>query len=389
MKIFFECSEYPPGPHGGIGTLTQLLARGLVRAGHEVRVGGIYSPDYPAPDRQIDEGVEVFRFREPPGRFSWVPARLRFFRLLSRWSRAGEIDLIEVPDYEAPAAGWPSLPVPVITRLSGSGSFFAAEMGRGLKRVFHLELASLRRSDFWCSESQYMADRTRALYKLRTAPSAIIYNPVALPESAPEGSRSRHRVVYAGTLTEKKGIIPLIDCWPQVHAACPEAELHIWGKDTRTDDGKSMHEFLQSRLSGPPAGNVHFHGHVPLDELLTEFQTARLAVLPSYAEGFALTPLHAMAAGCPTIYTRRGSGPELIEDGKNGLLIDPARTHEIVEAIVRLLTDDDLADRLGHAGRRHIEENFCLETIIKQNETFYEECVRRFDARSASRSAAS
>jgi glycosyltransferase involved in cell wall biosynthesis len=137
------------------------------------------------------------------------------------------------------------------------------------------------------------------------------------------------------------------------------------------------------------ARSVHFHGHVPLDELLAEFQTARLAVLPSYAEGFALTPLHAMAAACPTVYTRRGSGPELIEDGKNGLLIDPARPHEIAEAILRLLEDDELADRLGHAGRRHIEENFSLEPILRQNETFYEECLRRFDARPASRSIAS
>jgi len=354
-----------------------------VRAGHSVRVAGIYPPDYSAPDYEVDEGVEVFRFREQPGRFSWVPERIRFFRLLSRWSRAGEIDLVEVPDYGAPAAAWPSLPVPVITRLSGSGSFFAVEMGRVLTRAFYLELASLRRSDFWCSESRYMADRTRKLYKLRTAPGAIIYNPVALPGSAPGGTRSRRRVMFAGTLTDKKGVIPLIECWPQVHAACSDAELHIWGKDGHTQEGGSMREFLQSRLSGPIADSVFFHEHVPLDELITEFQRARLAVLPSYAEGFALTPLHAMAAGCPTVYTRRGSGPELIEDETNGLLIDPARPHEIAEAILRLLNDDDLADRLGRAGRRHVEENFSLESIIKQNEIFYEECLRKFDARSA------
>lgn len=389
MRIFLECSEYPPGPHGGIGTLIQLLARGLVRSGHQVKVGGIYSPDYPAPDREVDEGVEVFRFREAHGRFSWVPARVRFFRVLSRWSRAGEVDLIEVPDYGAPAAGWPSLPVPVIARLSGSASFFAAEMGWTLKREFYLELASLRRADFWCSESEYMAAKTRELYKLRSAPSAIIYNPVTLPELTPECDRCRRRVVFAGTLTEKKGIIPLIEAWSRVHAASPEAELHIWGKDTRTEERGSMKELLLSRLSGGAAASVRFHGQVPLDELLDQFHTARLAVLPSYAEGFALTPLHAMAAACPTVYTRRGSGPELIEDERHGLLIDPARPDEIAEAILRLLRDDELADRLGRAGRRHVEENFSLDTLIKQNERFYEDCLRRFDARAASRSIAS
>lgn len=389
MKIFLECSEYPPGPHGGIGTLIQLLARGLVRSGHHVKVGGIYSPDYPAPDREVDEGVEVFRFREAPGRFSWVPARVRFFRLLSRWSRAGEIDLIEVPDYGAPAAYWPSLPVPVIARLSGSSSFFAKEMGRVLKRLFYLELASLRRADFWCSESQHMAEKTRELYKLRNPPSAIIYNPVELPEASPGSLRKPNRVVFAGTLTKKKGVVPLIESWSQVYAARPEAELHIWGKDTETEDGGSMQDDLQSRLTGPVFGSVHFHGHVPLDDLLTEFQTARLAVLPSFAEGFALTPLHAMAAGCPTIYTSRGSGPELIQDGENGLLIDPGRPDEIAKAILRLLQDDELASRLGRAGREHVEENFSLEKLVKRNEEFYEDCLRRFDARSARDSLAS
>jgi glycosyltransferase involved in cell wall biosynthesis len=369
--------------------LIQLLARNLVRAGHRVRVVGIYSPDYPAPDREVDEGVEVYRFREASGRFSWVPARIRLFRLLSRWSRAGEVDLIEVPDYGAPAAGWPSLPVPVIARLSGSSSFFAKEMGQALKRLFYLELASLRRADFWCSESQHMAEETRELYKLRNPPSAIIYNPVELPELTPGSLRKPNRVVFAGTLTKKKGIFPLIESWSQVHAARPESELHIWGKDTETKDGGSMQDDLQSRLTGPVSESVHFHGHVPLDELLTEFQTARLVVLPSFAEGFALTPLHAMAAGCPTVYTSRGSGPESIQDGENGLLIDPARPDEIAKAILRLLRDDELADRLGRAGRRHVEENFSLGTLIKQNERFYEDCLRRFDARAASRSIAS
>ncbi|HMF07755.1 MAG TPA: glycosyltransferase family 4 protein [Thermoanaerobaculia bacterium] len=388
MKIFFECSEYPPGPHGGIGTLIQLLARGLVERGHGVRVAGMYPADYPAADREVDEGVEVFRFRERPGRFSWVPARIRFFRLLSRWSRAGEIDLIEVPDYGAPAAGWPSLPVPVVTRLSGSGGFFAAEMGRVLDRSFYLELASLRRSDFWFSESRYMAERTRKLYRLATPPSAIIYNPVALPPPVRFENRSPSKVVYAGTLTEKKGVIPLIDSWPRVRAAFPQAELHVRGKDGRAPQGGSMREFLQRRAGNAAAGGVSFHDQVPLDALIEEFQSARVVVLPSYAEGFALTPLHAMAAGCPTIYTRRGSGPELIQDGENGLLVDPAKPDEIAEAIMRLLGNEELAARLGSAARHHIQQNFSLEKILEENEHFYEECLRRFDARPASRSAA-
>jgi glycosyltransferase involved in cell wall biosynthesis len=235
----------------------------------------------------------------------------------------------------------------------------------------------------------YLAEKTRELYKLPTPPDAILYNPVTVPPAGDNGARSAIRVVFAGTLTEKKGIVSLLAAWPRVLAGSPKAELHIWGKDGRTAGGGSMRAMLESSLPPAWSSTVHFHGHIALDDLLDQFQTARLAVLPSFAEGFALTPLHAMAAGCPTVYTTRGSGPELIEDGKTGLLVDPAKPDEISDAILRLLKDDGLADRLGRAGRRHIEDNFSLGTLIRQNVAFYEDCLRRFDARSASRAVAS
>ena len=123
---------------------------------------------------------------------------------------------------------------------------------------------------------------------------------------------------------------------------------------------------------------MYFHGHVTLEALLGVFAKAGMAVLPSYAEGFALTPLHAMAAGCPTIYTKRGSGPELIEHGHNGLLVDPDRPDEIAAAIVSLLKDPGLANRLGRLGRRLVEEKFSWATLYAQNVNFYHDSLQRF-----------
>ena len=280
MKLCFECSEYPPGPHGGIGTLIQILARGLTRAGHEVRVVGLYPRDYPAPDFEDDQGVQVWRLRKERLRFGWVARRWRLYRMVAGWARRGEVDLIEVPDYAAPAAGWPSLPVPVVTRLSGAGSFFAAEMGRPRKRLFYLERASVRRSDFWCSESRYLADKTRELFGLRSEADAIIYNPVELPSLPAVNGRLPNRVMFAGTLTAKKGVIPLIRSWPAVLEARPDAELHVFGKDGVTDSGDSMEQHLRSLIPPGIARSVIFHGHVSLTDLLQEFHKTAVAVLP-------------------------------------------------------------------------------------------------------------
>jgi len=85
-----------------------------------------------------------------------------------------------------------------------------------------------------------------------------------------------------------------------------------------------------------------------------------------------------MAQGCPTIYSMLGSGPELIDDGRDGLLVDPASPQQIAEAIVCLLRNDDLARRLGAAGRERVQRAFSIDRIVRINEDFYAECARRF-----------
>ena len=382
MKIAFVCGEYPPGPHGGIGTMTRLLARSLAEGGHAVRVAGVYAPSYPAPDYEEDEGVRVWRLREPRGRLGWVPARVALFRLIEGWANAGEVDLVEAPDYEGYTAAWPALPVPVVIRLHGSASYFAAETRRPIKRTaFWIESRALRRADYWSSVSRYTAERTKSLFRLSGGPHAILYNPVDADDPVRSFHRSARRVVFTGTLTPKKGVVPLLQAWPRVVERRRDAELHFFGKDGRTEDGGSMRAHLESLLPRTARGSVVFHGHVERETVLESLHSARAAVFPSYAEAFALAPLEAMAAGCPTISTRRGSGPEMIVDGRDGLLVDPDRPGEIADAILALLGDDALARRLGAAGRRRAKEAFSLPAVVARNEEFFAECIRGFRPR--------
>jgi len=119
---------------------------------------------------------------------------------------------------------------------------------------------------------------------------------------------------------------------------------------------------------------------VGLGQLRAAFESARAAVFPSYSEAFALAPMEAMAEGCPTIYTGRSSGRELIDDRENGLLVDPDQPQEIAAAIGSLLADDTLADRLGRAGRKTIEERFSPSGLLGRNIDFYSQCVESFRA---------
>jgi glycogen synthase len=381
MKICFICGEYPPGLHGGIGTMTQVLGQSLASQGHDVRVIGVYPADHHAPEFEVDGGVRVWRLHDSNYTGGWIAARIRLYRKVAGWVRAGQVDVVEVPDYHGWAAGWKKLAAPVIVRLHGSLTYFATELRQPVDRMgYWLERASLRRGDYVCSVSEYTSKLTEQLFNVAFDSAPILYNPVELVPDLPGVPRARNRVVFSGTLTGKKGVVSLIKAWTMVVKSRPDAELHIFGKDARADDGRSMQTVLSSLLNGARA-SVHFHGHVPRQKLLDAYRTSGVAVFPSRAEAFAIAPLEAMASGCPTIYSSRGSGPELLEHGRQGLLIDPDEPEQIAEAILRVQTDLSFAQALGEAGRARVLERFSLDNLTAQNIAFYNRCTSDFRSR--------
>ncbi|MGN6136828.1 MAG: glycosyltransferase family 4 protein [Aureliella sp.] len=388
MKLCLICSEYPPYPHGGIGTFTRVLARGLVEAGHQVRVAGMYPHGARALAEEDDQGVDVRRLFAPRSRYAWPVARWQLWKQVAAWAREGAIDLVEAPDWEGITGFWPRLPVPVVIRVHGSVSYFQRELGRSVQRsIYNLERSAFQRADAWCSVSRYTAERTREVFGLVRGPDAILYNPVETSEEVRDSSRQNGRVVFSGTLTYKKGIVSLVRAWPAVLAACPSAELHVFGKDGRTDDRQSMLEYLKGLL--PDGSQVQFHGHVTRERLFEALETARVAVFPSYAEAFAVAPLEAMTQGCPTIASCRGSGPELIEHGVDGLLVDPDQPEDIARQIVRVLQDDALAIQLSTAGRQRVQQAFCLRKLLQENLDFYQATLERFAERRRRRTSPS
>jgi glycosyltransferase involved in cell wall biosynthesis len=382
-SICLICHEYPPEPQGGIGTFTQIVSRGLVAAGWRVRVVGFRSQLYSGPDQHDDHGVQVFRLRRPSRDLASVRTLARLYRRVSAWARGGDIDLLELPDAQGWAAGWPRLPIPVVTRVHGSATYFARELGRPVRRLeYWRERLSIRRSDVWCAVSEYSARKTQQIFDLQP-PRAISYVPVHLPAEVDRLGRTRNRVVYTGTLTLKKGIGCLLRAWPEVLRRVPEAELHIYGKEIARGS-QTMTESLLTPFDAAIRSTIHFHGHCARPEVLNALRTSRVAVFPSYAEAFAFAPMESMASGCPTIYSVRTSGPELMRHNENGLLIDPDQPEDIAAAVVSVLQDDGLAERLGKAGRKRVGDSFTADRLLPQMELFYRHCISEFAIRTRS-----
>jgi len=94
-------------------------------------------------------------------------------------------------------------------------------------------------------------------------------------------------------------------------------------------------------------------------------------VLPSLKEGFPWTILEAMAAEVPIIATRVGAIPEVIDNGKNGILIDSRNPEQTKQAINKLLDDESLRNKLAKEGRKTVVEKFNLEKMVKEIEKLF------------------
>ena len=94
-------------------------------------------------------------------------------------------------------------------------------------------------------------------------------------------------------------------------------------------------------------------------------------VLPSVKEGFPWVILEAMAAEVPIVATKVGAIPEVIENNKNGILVEPRDSKAIAESIERLLKNRSLGDELAKAGRKTVMEKFSLEKMINEIEKLF------------------
>jgi len=379
MNILYICNEYPPFPHGGIGTFTQTIANGLREMGNKVVVVGIYKTLPTRLSFSEENGVLVCRLRQKRGFHGFFRSRLRLYWEVKKIIKKHSIQIVEVPDYFGMLAFWPRLPVPVVVRLHGSVTYFLEEMGQQLSRhFFKMEKDTLKKASAIIGVSTYTANKTRILFKVKS-PTPVIYNSIRFKpfENLCESNREFLLVVFTGTLMKKKGVFPLIEAWQEVVKRIPQARLRMFGKDSLDENGVSIKSLLYQELPESLRDSVTFYGHVGRDRILNELRTASVAVFPSFSETFGFAPVEAMSEGCPTIFTKLATGPEIINDGVDGILVDPARPQEITDAIVRILSDRKFAAAIGVKGRETVQSRFSNKIILLQNEKMYRNLIEQ------------
>ncbi len=189
---------------------------------------------------------------------------------------------------------------------------------------------------------------------------AALFAPPAAGEARPSVGPT---IGALARLDPRKGLPFLLQALARLLPDLPEATLLIGG------DGEDRAALERQAHELNLAGQVVFAG--PVHDPPAFYRCCDLFVLPSLDEGFGLVVLEAMASGLPVIGTRVGGVPELIEHGRNGLLVEPGDASAIAAALRTLWADPALRGRLAEAGRS-TAARFSSARAAAQTQAVYE-----------------
>jgi glycosyltransferase involved in cell wall biosynthesis len=180
-----------------------------------------------------------------------------------------------------------------------------------------------------------------ATFTTYTELTAFSEPPVApLPE--------RPVALFVGVLERYKNVQAIADAWRLAAPRVPDAVLRMVG------DGRHQ-EVVEALLADLP-GQVTWERRLETAELVQALDESWLLLLASRSEGTPRVVLEALCRGRAVVGARAGGIPDVVSDGETGLLVDPERPDEIADALVHVLCDRSLAERLGAGGHARSSE---------------------------------
>jgi glycosyltransferase involved in cell wall biosynthesis len=179
-------------------------------------------------------------------------------------------------------------------------------------------------------------------------------------------------ILYVGRLVkpiEMKGTGYMIEAVKDLVPKYRNLKLVLVGDG----DGREKNEELAKSISS----NVIFTGY--RSDVYRFMSAADVLVLPSLCEGCPNVVLEACACGAPVVASRVGAVPELIENGKTGIIVSPGSIIEIKQALTQLIENPSLGRTMGGKARERMEKQFTLDTICEKLEGFYQETMKTYE----------
>ncbi|HEU4427420.1 MAG TPA: glycosyltransferase family 4 protein [Myxococcota bacterium] len=402
---------------GGQGIYASYLAREWQRAGHEVHV--FAGPPFPslAPGIALHKLENENVFGMPLAEWARAKDARRLLTPLNLWelgsSRLGVFPEMQTFGFRL-LRRWPELQrrhrfdVVFDNQCLAWGLLGIRRLGVPVVSVIHHPLHLDREADFAVDPrlvkkvrrtlyfplfmQQRVAPRLDKIVTVSEASRAEIEKRFGIPEKEiavvhngtdaelfrpdPEVKKDAELIFVGRTEDRKKGIGTLLEAL----ALLPESVR------LKIVDGRIPPDGLVPRLIRKLglAGRVIFEPKfLELPDLVREYSTGRVAVVPSFFEGFGFPASEAMACGIPVVANAAGALPEVVgTDGSAGLLVAPRNPAALAAAIADVLAEPARAERMGRAARERVLRLFRWEQAAAQLVSVFEEVRRAAHRRS-------
>jgi glycosyltransferase involved in cell wall biosynthesis len=201
----------------------------------------------------------------------------------------------------------------------------------------------LRSSDGVRTISAYTSGLVREAGAAPTAEFAAFMDLEPFLDTEPVPLPERPRALFVGVLERYKAVDVLASAWRLAAPRVPDAELYLVGRGTLRD--------VPERLVRDLPAQTRWSEALSTPEVSRALDEATVLVLPSRSEGLGRVVVEAFCRGRGVVGSRVGGIPDLVEDGTNGVLVTPGDPAALADALVAVLSDRTLAQRLGNAAR--------------------------------------
>lgn len=218
-------------------------------------------------------------------------------------------------------------------------------------------------SDFYCQ----CAKDSEIFQNVKT-----LHNGINLPEQSP--IENWNNLLFVGRLEKNKGARLVVEATAKILIEHPSIKVNIAGTGTQMNDLKRKAKELGI------SNIVRFEGYQSFKQIEELYRKTTIIVVPSlYPDNLPTVCIEAMAIGRPVVGSMLGGIPELIANGKTGLLFSPGNNEELVKCVNQLLNDRQLMRSMGDAGRIKAEQEFSASIYLKKILEAYKQLISKTD----------
>ncbi|MFF3914100.1 glycogen synthase [Streptomyces sp. NPDC001852] len=382
MRVGLLTREYPPDVYGGAGVHVEFLARELTSlVDLEVHTWG------------EGRGVGVVRHR-PWSALDGANDALRTLSVdLSIAAALEGRELVHSHTWYANLAGHVAKLLHGVPHVVTAHSleplrpWKAEQLGGGYALSSWAERTAIEAADAVIAVSGAMREDILACYPaLDPAAVHIVHNGIDtrlyLPHHGTDAltrhgiDPARPYVLFVGRITRQKGVPHLLRAARDIDPGV-QVVLCAGAPDTPEID-REFRELFEE-LSRARAGVFWIPQMLPRPEVIQLLTRAAVFVCPSVYEPLGIVNLEAMACGTPVVASRVGGIPEVVDDGRTGVLVDVDEEFEtrLAHALDSVLGDPEAARRMGEAGRERAASEFGWDTVARRTAALYEEILKQ------------